>query len=50
MGKEVEVLENHANLGADLLDILYVVGKLDAIYDDLATLMFFQAIDAANQS
>ena len=34
--KQVEVLEDHADLAADLVDALEVVGQLDAVDDDAA--------------
>ena len=48
MGEKVEVLEAHADLAADLVDVLDVVCQLDAIDDDLAALVFLEAVDAAN--
>jgi hypothetical protein len=47
--EEVERLEHHADLAADRLDVLDVVGEGDAIDDDVARLVLFQAIDAADQ-
>ena len=47
--KQVEVLEHHADLAAHLVDVLEVVGELDAVDDDAALLMFFEAVDAADQ-
>jgi hypothetical protein len=35
MRKQVEVLEHHADFAADLVDLLEVVGQLDAVDDDL---------------
>jgi 23S rRNA A2030 N6-methylase RlmJ len=32
--EQVEVLEHHADLAADLVDLLEVVGQLDAVDDD----------------
>ena len=34
--EQVEVLEHHADFAADLLDVLDVVGQLDAVDDDVA--------------
>ena len=34
MREQVEVLEHHADLAADLVDVLQVVGQLDAVDDD----------------
>jgi hypothetical protein len=33
MRKQVEVLEHHADLAADLVDLLEIIGQLDAIDD-----------------
>ena len=48
MREEVEVLEHHADLAADLVDLLQVVGELDAVDDDLALLVLLQPVDAAD--
>ncbi len=47
--EQVEVLEHHADLAANFLDLFQVVGQLNAVDDDLALLMLFQAVDAADQ-
>ena len=47
--EEVEVLEAHANLAAYLVDILDIVGELDTIDDDLASLVFLEPVDAPQQ-
>ena len=39
MREEVEVLEHHAHLAADLLDVLQVAGELGALDDDLPALV-----------
>ena len=49
MREEVEVLEHHADFASDLIDALQIVGEFVAIDDDLPRLMFFQAIDAADE-
>ena len=36
MRKQVEMLEHHADVAPDLVDLLEVVGQLDAVDDDLA--------------
>ena len=46
--EQVEVLEHHADLAADLVDLLEVVGELDAVDDDAALLVLLQAVDAAD--
>src|SRR3546814_3558702 len=48
MRKEVEVLEHHADLAADLRDVLHVVRQLDFVDDDLALLVLLQPVDAAD--
>ena len=48
MRKEVEVLEHHADLAAHLVDVLQVVGELDAVDDDAALLVLLQPVDAAD--
>ncbi len=35
MREEVEVLEHHPDFAADLVDLLEVIGELDAVDDDL---------------
>ena len=35
MREQVELLEHHADLAADGVDVLEVVGQLDAVDDDL---------------
>ncbi len=50
MREEVEVLEHHADLAADLVDALEVVGEFDAVDDDLAGLVLLQAVDAADHA
>jgi hypothetical protein len=47
--EQVELLEDHADLAADGLDIANVVGQLNAVDDDLAALMILQAVDTANK-
>ena len=46
--EQVEVLEHHADVAADLVDLLQVVGKLGAVDDDAALLVLLQAVDAAD--
>ncbi len=48
MREEVEVLEHHADFAAHFIDLLQVVGELDAVDDDLALLVLFEPIDAAD--
>ncbi len=42
------MLEHHANFTTHFIDLLEVVGQFDVVDDDLALLVFFQAVDAAN--
>ena len=49
MREEVEVLKDHSHFRADLLNVLYVVGELDAVDDDPAPLMLFQTVDAPDE-
>ncbi len=49
MREQVEVLEHHADVAANLVDLLKIVREFLAIDDDLAALVFFQPIDAADQ-
>ena len=43
------MLEHHADLAADLVDALEIVGELDAVDDDLARLMLLEPVDAADE-
>src|SRR5690606_18345640 len=47
--EEVEVLEHHAHFAAHFVDALEIGRQLGAVDDDLAFLMLFEAIDAADQ-
>src|SRR5438876_12076689 len=48
MREQIELLEHHADFTANCLDILDVRGKLDPGNDDLAALMLFEPVDAAD--
>ena len=48
MREQVEVLEHHADLAAHLVDLLEIVGELDAVDDDPALLVLLQPVDAAD--
>jgi hypothetical protein len=48
MREQVEMLEHHADLAADLVDALQVVGELDTVDHDAALLVLLQAVDAAD--
>ena len=48
MGKQVELLEDHADFRADLLDVADVTTQLDAVDDDPAFLVHLESIDAAD--
>src|SRR5690606_2073914 len=47
--EKIERLEHHADFGADFIDVPEVVGELDAVDDDLALLVFFETVDAADE-
>src|SRR5215208_5273246 len=49
MGKQIEVLEHHADFAPHLVDALQIVGQLDIIDDYAALLMLLKPIDAADQ-
>ena len=49
MRKEVELLEHHADFPAHVVDLLEVAGQLDALDHDGALLVFFEAVDAADE-
>jgi hypothetical protein len=49
MGKEMEVLEHHSNVPANLVDPLSIVSEFDAIYDDAAFLMCLKTVYAPDQ-
>ena len=42
------MLEHHADFAAHFVDLLQVIGQLDVVDDDLALLVFFQTVDAAD--
>ena len=48
MREQVELLEHHADLAADRVDILDVRSQLDAGDDDLAALVLLQPVDTAD--
>lgn len=48
MREQIEMLKHHADLAADRIDLLEIVGEFDAVDDDLALLVFFQSVDAAD--
>ena len=49
VGEQIERLENHADLRADCVDVLEVVGQFESVDGDPALLMLFQPIDATDQ-
>ena len=49
MGEEIELLENHPRLHADRLNIANITGQRDAINNNFAALVFFQAVDRADK-
>ena len=48
MREQIEVLEHHADFAAHLIDVLEVVGQRNAIHHNVALLVFFQPVDAAD--
>src|SRR5258708_896629 len=48
MREQVELLEHHADLAADRLDILRIRAQRDTGDDDLAALVLLQPVDAAD--
>ncbi len=49
VGKKIEMLKDHTDLGPNFLNIFNIVGQFSAINDDLTALMFLQTVDTANQ-
>jgi hypothetical protein len=49
MREQVEVLEHHANLGPDLVDVLQIRVEFDIVDDDVALLVLLQPVDTADQ-
>ena len=47
--EQVELLEHHAHILADLFDGLDVVGQLGAVDDQMTLLVLFESVDAADQ-
>ena len=50
MGKKVELLEDHAGLRADLLDVADIAREGNAVDDNVAGLVLFETVDATNES
>jgi len=49
VGEEVEVLEDHGDVGADLLEVLDVAVDMDPFDVDAPLLVLLQAVDAADE-
>ena len=49
MGKEIELLKDHTHLAADFADIAHIVGQFDAINDNVALLVLFKPVHAADK-
>ena len=49
MRKQVELLKHHADLGADDLDVLEIMGQFGPVDDDRALLVVFEPVDTADQ-
>jgi hypothetical protein len=47
--EQIELLEHHADLLADRVNRFDIVSQLNAVNDQPALLVFFQAVDAADQ-
>ena len=47
--EEVELLEDHADLATDGVEVADVVSHLNAVDDDAALLVLFQAVDHADE-
>ena len=47
--EQVEVLEHHADLAADALDVAQVAGQFGAVDHDASALVFLQPVDATDQ-
>ena len=50
MGKEVELLEDHADLGPYLVNVGLPVGQINSVDDDMSLGEVFKAVDAAEES
>src|SRR5262249_7832117 len=48
MGKQVEMLEDHSDLAANLVNLFQIRGQFNAIDNDPPGLMLFQTIDASD--
>ena len=49
MRKQVELLKNHADFFAHVIDCLDVVGQFDAVHEQMSLLVFLKPVDTANQ-
>ena len=49
MRKQVELLKHHADLAADLVDLLEILGQFHAVDDDPAALPVLDTVDASKQ-
>ena len=49
MREQIEVLKHHTHLAADLVDVFQVIGQHRPVNHDLALLMLFQRVEAADQ-
>jgi hypothetical protein len=47
--KEIEALEDHTDVGTDLIDLPHVVGEFRTLNDKLTLLMLLKTVDAADQ-
>ena len=49
MREQVEMLKHHANLAPDAVDLAHIVRQFHVVDNDLALLMLFQSVNAANE-
>ena len=49
MREQVEMLEHHADFAADEFDVLQIAIQLNPVNIDIALLMYFQPVQAADQ-
>ena len=49
MGKEIELLKDHAHLATHRVDVLGVIIQLCSVHHNSSRLMLLQSIEAANQ-
>ena len=50
MREQVEMLEHHADLEANFVDLFQIIRQFNTIDNDFAFLVFFQTVDATDHS